>query len=202
MHGKAKHIALITNIMARAAILQFLLLTDRRSFSIPLSSSLLLIALMRMMRRLLHRNGAGNSAVILRVMLVLRLSMRARFAASHRLDYIKGISYIAHAIHPAGRRISFTWPSDMWKAILVFLMCLLEKRPPFISIDSVVEEFCSVLKEYNIYECVGDRYAAGFTTESFRKHGVEYRHSDKTTSDYFSGFPADIKFAACAVTRS
>jgi hypothetical protein len=52
----------------------------------------------------------------------------------------------------------------------------------------VVEEFCSVLKEYNIFECVGDRYAAGFTTESFRKHGVEYRHSDKTTSDYFSGF--------------
>jgi hypothetical protein len=52
----------------------------------------------------------------------------------------------------------------------------------------VVEEFCYVLKEYNISECVGDRYAAGFTTESFRKHGVEYRHSDKTTSDYFSGF--------------
>ena len=65
---------------------------------------------------------------------------------------------------------------------------LLEKRPPFISIENVVEEFCAVLKEYNIYECVGDRYAAGFTVEAFRKHGVEYRHSDMTTSDYFSGF--------------
>jgi hypothetical protein len=65
---------------------------------------------------------------------------------------------------------------------------LLEKRPPFISIDDVVSEFCAVLKEYNIFECVGDRYAAGFTVEAFRKHGVEYRHSDKTTSDYFSGF--------------
>jgi hypothetical protein len=30
--------------------------------------------------------------------------------------------------------------------------------------------------------------SAGFTVEAFRKHGVEYRHSDMTTSDYFSGF--------------
>jgi hypothetical protein len=64
----------------------------------------------------------------------------------------------------------------------------LEKRPPFISIDDVVSEFSAVLKEYNLHECVGDRYAAGFTVEAFRKHGVEYRHSDMTTSDYFSGF--------------
>jgi hypothetical protein len=52
----------------------------------------------------------------------------------------------------------------------------------------VVSEFCAVLREYGLYECVGDRYAAGFTVEAFRKHGVEYRHSDMTTSDYFSGF--------------
>jgi hypothetical protein len=65
---------------------------------------------------------------------------------------------------------------------------LLEKRPPFISIDDVVSEFCAVLREYGLHECVGDRYAAGFTVEAFRKHGVEYRHSDMTTSDYFSGF--------------
>jgi hypothetical protein len=65
---------------------------------------------------------------------------------------------------------------------------LLEKRPPFVSIDDVVLEFCAVLREYGLHECVGDRYAAGFTVEAFRKHGVEYRHSDMTTSDYFSGF--------------
>jgi hypothetical protein len=52
----------------------------------------------------------------------------------------------------------------------------------------VVSEFCAVLREYGLSECVGDRYAAGFTVEAFRKHGVEYRHSDMTTSDYFSGF--------------
>jgi hypothetical protein len=66
---------------------------------------------------------------------------------------------------------------------------LLEKRPPFVSgIDDVVSEFCGVLRDYGLYECIGDRYAAGFTVEAFRKHGVEYWHSDMTTSDYFSGF--------------
>jgi hypothetical protein len=51
---------------------------------------------------------------------------------------------------------------------------LLEKRPPFISIDDVVSEFCVVLREYGLHECVGDRYAAGFTVEAFRKHFCQF----------------------------
>jgi hypothetical protein len=100
----------------------------------------------------------------------------------------RGVSYIAHADPSGGSQDSFTCAIGHVEGDIGVLDVLLEKRPPFISIDSVVEEFCAVLKEYNIFECVGDRYAAGFTTEAFRKHGVEYRHSDKTTSDYFSGF--------------
>jgi hypothetical protein len=106
----------------------------------------------------------------------------------YRHDYIKGLSYIAHVDPSGGSQDSFTMAIGHVENDIGVLDVLLEKRPPFMSIDDVVSEFCSVLKEYNIYECMGDRYAAGFTTESFRKHGVEYRHSDKSTSDYFSGF--------------
>jgi hypothetical protein len=106
----------------------------------------------------------------------------------HRLDPIKGVSYIAHVDPSGGSQDSFTCAIGHVEGDIGVLDVLLEKRPPFVSIDNVVEEFCGVLKEYNIHECVGDRFAAGFTIEAFRKYGVEYRHSDKTTSDYFSGF--------------
>jgi hypothetical protein len=106
----------------------------------------------------------------------------------YRQDYIKGTSYVAHVAPSGGSQDSFTCAIGHVERDVGVLDVLLEKRPPFSSIDDVVSEFCEVLKEYNIYECVGDRFAAGFTVEAFRKHGVEYRHSDKTTSDYFSGF--------------
>src|SRR3984893_8889941 len=106
----------------------------------------------------------------------------------YRLDPVKGVSYIAHADPSGGSQDSFTCAIGHVDGGIGILDVLLEKRPPFISIDNVVDEFCSVLKEYGLRECVGDRYAAGFTVEAFRKHGVEYRHSDMTTSDYFSGF--------------
>ena len=106
----------------------------------------------------------------------------------YRLDPIKGVSYVAHADPSGGSQDSFTCAVGHVDGDIGVLDVLLEKRPPFISIDDVVSQFCVVLREYGLYECVGDRYAAGFTVEAFRKHGVEYRHSDMTTSDYFSGF--------------
>ena len=100
----------------------------------------------------------------------------------YRLDFVKGVSYIAHADPSGGSQDSFTMAIGHVEGDIGILDVLLEKRPPFVSgIDDVVSEFCAVLREYGLYECVGDRYAAGFTVEAFRKHGVEYRHSDMTT---------------------
>jgi hypothetical protein len=107
----------------------------------------------------------------------------------YRLDPVKSVSYIAHADPSGGSQDSFTCAIGHTEDDIGILDVLLEKRPPFVSgIDDVVSEFCAALREYGLFECVGDRYAAGFTVEAFRKHGVEYRHSDMTTSDYFSGF--------------
>jgi hypothetical protein len=106
----------------------------------------------------------------------------------YRLYPVKGVSYIAHADPSGGSQDSFTCAIGHVESGIGILDVLLEKRPPFISIADVVLQFCAVLREYGLHECVGDRYAAGFTVEAFRKHGVEYRHSDMTTTDYFSGF--------------
>ena len=106
-----------------------------------------------------------------------------------RLDFVKGNAYIAHADPSGGAQDSFTMAVGHLEGDIGILDVLLEKRPPFVSgIDDVVSEFCAVLRAYGLFECVGDRYAAGFTVETFRRQGVEYRHSDMTTSDYFSGF--------------
>ncbi|BAV45845.1 Uncharacterized protein MLTONO_0942 [Mesorhizobium loti] len=59
-----------------------------------------------------------------------------------------------------------------------------ERKPPF-SPESVVEEFCSLLKSYGISSVTGDRYAGEWPREQFRKHGIQYRLADKTRSDLY-----------------
>jgi hypothetical protein len=93
-----------------------------------------------------------------------------------RLDPIKGVSYIAHADPSGGSQDSFTLAIGHVEGDVGVLDVLLEKRPPFISIDSVVEEFCAVLKEYNIFECVGDRYAALNVLAIVMQLGLLLRH--------------------------
>ena len=115
--------------------------------------------------------------------------MRARRAVSIGSISSRVFRTLRMPIRPAARQDSFTMAIGHVEGDIGILDVLLEKRPPFVSgIDDVVSEFCAALREYGLFECVGDRYAAGFTVEAFRKHGVEYRHSDMTTSDYFCGF--------------
>src|SRR5262249_37366473 len=56
-----------------------------------------------------------------------------------------------------------------------------EVRPPF-SPEQVVERFVATLRRYRVDHAVGDRYAAEWSAEAFRKHGVEYVASEKPKS--------------------
>jgi hypothetical protein len=47
-----------------------------------------------------------------------------------------------------------------------------------------------------------DCYASGFNSELFRKHGVEYYYSDRTTSDYFGGFLPILMSRRCRLLDS
>jgi terminase large subunit-like protein len=59
-----------------------------------------------------------------------------------------------------------------------------ERRAPF-SPESVVEEFCAVLRQYQIYCVYGDRYAGEWSIEAFRKRGVIYEHSEHSKSQLY-----------------
>ena len=73
---------------------------------------------------------------------------------------------------------------------------LVEHRPPF-SPAIVVEEMAATLGYYHLAEVTGDKFAAGFTVEAFAKCGVNYRYSDRSTSDYFAGFLPILNSRRC-----
>lgn len=61
---------------------------------------------------------------------------------------------------------------------------VLERRPPF-SPEDVVEEFCSMLALYGIYEVSGDRYGGEWPREQFRRRGVSYQPAERTKSELY-----------------
>jgi hypothetical protein len=59
-----------------------------------------------------------------------------------------------------------------------------EVRPPF-SPETIVDDFCVVLKQYRISKVVGDRYAGEWPREQFRKRGIGYVCCEKPKSDLY-----------------
>jgi hypothetical protein len=59
-----------------------------------------------------------------------------------------------------------------------------EVRPPF-NPETVVDDFCIVLKTYRVGRVVGDRYAGEWPREQFRKRGIGYVCSEKVKSDLY-----------------
>jgi len=92
--------------------------------------------------------------------------------------------YIACVDHSGGSNDSMT----LWIAFrqddVAILACLRETKPPF-NPTSVVAEFVSVLRKYNIFEVIGDAYGSGWVEEAFRNLGVRYRLSDKNRSEIY-----------------
>jgi hypothetical protein len=59
-----------------------------------------------------------------------------------------------------------------------------ERRPPF-SPAAVVDDFCRLLESYRVSSVHGDRYAGGFASEAFNRHGIRYQPATRTKSDAF-----------------
>jgi hypothetical protein len=66
-----------------------------------------------------------------------------------------------------------------------------EVKPPF-SPETVVKEFADNLRRYRVTKVVGDRYAAEWPREQFRKHGVTYHPSERTKSEIYLVLLAQI----------
>jgi hypothetical protein len=73
-----------------------------------------------------------------------------------------------------------------------------EVRPPFAP-EGVVQEFCSLLRNYKIFAVRGDKYGGEWVTEQFRKCGVTHEASEKTKSQLYGELLPLINSRACAL---
>jgi hypothetical protein len=69
----------------------------------------------------------------------------------------------------------------------VIIDCLYERRPPF-NPSEVIEDIGRLLKTYRLSEVTGDRYAAQFVVEAYRKCGIQYVRSRLDRSEIYLGF--------------
>ena len=101
------------------------------------------------------------------------------------LPYKSGIRYFAFVDPSGGSSDSMTLAIAHNEGGVGVLDAIRERRPPF-SPESVVEEFCELLRSYCLASVMGDRYAGEWPRERFRVHGIHYRLADRTKSQYYS----------------
>jgi hypothetical protein len=81
---------------------------------------------------------------------------------------------------------------------IVLLDAVREVRPPF-SPESVTKQFAELLKVYYITTVHGDRYAGDWPGEQYRKHGVAYKPSERTTSENYGEMLPLINSGKCSL---
>lgn len=79
---------------------------------------------------------------------------------------------------------------------LAVLDAVREVKPPF-SPESVVDDFCSLLKAYSIRKVTGDRYGGEWPREQFRKRGIEYDLAEKSRSELYLALVPAINSRRC-----
>ena len=83
--------------------------------------------------------------------------------------------------------IGHSQPVDGKDRSIAVLDAIREIRAPF-SPEDAVAEFTILLKSYGIRAVRGDRYAAEWVSESFKKQGIDYRHADLSKSEIYRDF--------------
>ena len=59
---------------------------------------------------------------------------------------------------------------------MVIIDALYARKPSF-SPEAVTGEFCTLLKAYNIFKVIGDKYGGGYPAEQFGKFAITYEQS-------------------------
>jgi hypothetical protein len=95
------------------------------------------------------------------------------------------LRYFAFADPSGGRQDAFTLAiAHKDEGGLVILDAVRRSVPPF-NPAQVVGEFAEILKEYRVWEVVGDRYSAEWVVAAFREGGIAYKASDKDRSQIY-----------------
>ena len=90
---------------------------------------------------------------------------------------VPGVRYRAACDPSGGARDSFTLAVAHDEGEVSVLDTLIEVKAPF-NPTSAVETMAATLKEYRLSNVTGDRYAAGWVPDAFKKVGVSYLQSD------------------------
>jgi hypothetical protein len=87
------------------------------------------------------------------------------------------VQYSAFADPSGGQSDSFTCAIAHVEGDMVLLDCLIEIVPPF-NPNEATNDIARTLNQYGLRKVVGDRYAAGWVVDAFRRGGVEYAHAE------------------------
>lgn len=88
-----------------------------------------------------------------------------------------GIRYRSGCDPSGGARDSFTCAIAHDEGNVAVLDCAVEIKAPF-NPTSATEQIADTLKSYGLKKTVGDKYAAQWVIDAFRKCGIEYVHSE------------------------
>jgi hypothetical protein len=94
-------------------------------------------------------------------------------------------NYVGFCDSSGGVKDSFTMAIAHAEAGISVLDCLVEIKAPF-SPSEAVAQVSAVLKSYGLTEVHGDRYAAGFTVDSFAANGITYHASERDRSTIYT----------------
>jgi hypothetical protein len=89
---------------------------------------------------------------------------------------VEGVSYHGFCDPSGGSKDSFTAAVAHREGSDAVLDRLIEIKAPF-DPGAAVGEVVGMLKEFGLRSIRGDRYAAAWTVEAFRNHGITYHHS-------------------------
>jgi hypothetical protein len=100
--------------------------------------------------------------------------------------------YFAFVDPSGGRNDSFTLAIGHWEKEKIIVDRLEERIPPF-DTSQIVEEYAEILKQFGIMKISGDRFGGVWTSDAFKKHGIEYEMSPLVKNDLLLEFVSLVR---------
>lgn len=95
--------------------------------------------------------------------------------------------YFAFTDSSGGKHDSFTLAIAHSENKKIIVDSVYETKPPF-NPNDVVQDYSKLLKQFNVFEVIGDKYSAEWVAGSFKRENIRYIQSDLSKSDLYIYF--------------
>jgi hypothetical protein len=99
-----------------------------------------------------------------------------------------GLRYAAGVDPSGGGPDEFTWSiahKEEERVVVDLVAARGGRGRSGFDLDSTVRQCAEDLKRYGLNECIGDKYAASWVIEAFRRYGIRYTHSESSKAAYY-----------------